>query len=170
MKYNLFASAAQPCPSSQLTAELPGVSLWVGPHLLTFHQNCSFPAFTNFAHTKPEPVLINPLDLHQQSSVQPLIFSLITSPTSLWCLFSPGPSAWESSPSSSLLWAWNVLSFISFAFFFFLLLYLFCGWSYPQVVLFSQVELRSAFLLPACLCMPILMSGFVFPFIFDGWL
>lgn len=118
MKYNLFASAAQPCPSSQLTAELPGVSLWVGPHLLTFHQNCSFPAFTNFAHTKPEPVLINPLDLHQQSSVQPLIFSLITSPTSLWCLFSPGPSAWESSPSSSLLWAWNVLSFISFAFFF----------------------------------------------------
>lgn len=119
MKYNLFASAAQPCPSSQLTAELPGVSLWVGPHLLTFHQNCSFPAFTNFAHTKPEPVLINPLDLHQQSSVQPLIFSLITSPTSLWCLFSPGPSAWESSPSSSLLWAWNVLSFISFAFFFF---------------------------------------------------
>lgn len=102
----------------QLTAELPGVSLRVGPRLLTFHQNCSFPAFTSLSLHKARTSADKSSWFPSAEFSAAFIFSLKLSPTSLQCHFSLGHSAWESSPPSSpLLWAWNVLSFIPFAFF-----------------------------------------------------
>lgn len=164
MKYSLFASA-QPCPSSQLAAELPGVSLQAGPHLLTFHQN-SFPAFTNLSSHKARTSADKSSWFTSAELSAAFIFSSKMSSTSLWCLSSVH-SASESSPP---LFCGLGMCYPSFPLPFFAAVPFLWLVFYPQVVLFSQVEFRSAFLLPACLCLPTLMSRFVFPFIFDGWL